>query len=135
MEHSEMLSLLKEYFGPLSNVRLVFLFGSVVRNMLGPESDIDVAVQFQRIPNTYELQNIKEDLTEKLHREIDLVTLNQASPILRMQVLKNGIPVLVKEAAEYCRFFTDTISQYDDLKRVRRPSENNILKGRIYAGP
>jgi len=64
---------------------------------------------------------------------VDLVILNQASPILRMQVLKNGVIIDRGDSTDYCEFFTDTIQQYEDLKRIRRASEENILKGGIYA--
>jgi hypothetical protein len=50
-----------------------------------------------------------------------------------MQVLKKGI--LLKKASEkmYNDFFTKTIKEYNDLKRIRKPQEENILRGRIYA--
>ncbi|MCI0416192.1 nucleotidyltransferase domain-containing protein [bacterium] len=133
MERSEIAKRVREFFDSSSNVQLVLLFGSSAMGTSGPESDVDIAVLFERVPGAYESQDLKEGLAEKLNREVDLIILNHASPILRMQVLKKGIPVLVKEQQHYCRFFTDTISQYDDLKRVRRASEENILKGRIYA--
>jgi uncharacterized protein len=132
MELSALVNLLKQYFQRLPEVRMVFVFGSAAREMLGPESDIDIAVQFEKIPDAFELQNLKADLADLLKREVDLIYLNQASPILRMQVLKNGILVFVTDQRLYSEFFTDTINQYDDLKRVRRASEEGILHGKIY---
>ncbi|MEQ8214237.1 MAG: nucleotidyltransferase domain-containing protein, partial [Smithellaceae bacterium] len=67
-----------------------------------------------------------------LKREIDIAVLNSASPVLKMQVLKKGIPVFTKDKKYYNQFFVDTINQYDDLKQTRKICEDNILKGRIY---
>jgi len=61
------------------------------------------------------------------------VNLDDASPILRMQVLKYGIRVYTRDVRRVNEFFVRTINEYDDLKRVRKPIEDNILKGRIYA--
>lgn len=51
---------------------------------------------------------------------------------LKMQVLKNGILIFKRDDKVYNKFFVNTINQYDDLKRVRKVCEDNILKGRIY---
>ena len=123
----------KEFFLAQSGIRLVFLFGSVVQGRLTSESDIDTAVLFETSPDALEIHRMAQSIAETLKREVDLVDLNQASPILRMQVLKNGILILCSDLKHYSEFFTSTIKQYEDLKRIRRPIEENILIGRIYA--
>ena len=133
MDPSVIIETVKELFSGKNGVQLVFVFGSAVQRRLGPESDIDIAVQFDRKPDPFYINHLKDLIAEKLKREVDLVVLNQASPILRMQVLKNGVLVYFSERMRYDQFFVDTINQYDDLKRVRRPGEESILKGRIYA--
>jgi hypothetical protein len=52
---------------------------------------------------------------------------------LKMQILKNGTLIYAIEKKYFHRFFTDTVNEYDDLKRIRKNCEDNILKGRIYA--
>jgi hypothetical protein len=41
--------------------------------------------------------------------------------------------VYTRDVRRVNEFFVRTINEYDDLKRVRKPIEDNILKGRIYA--
>lgn len=65
--------------------------------------------------------------------EADIVVLNNASPIIKMQVLKKGALLVNKDRRVYNEFFVKTVNEYDDLKRTRREIEDNILKGRIYA--
>jgi len=76
---------------------------------------------------------LTEELSSILGREVDLVALNQSSPVFKMQILKNGILIYSRNKKYYHQFFVDTLNQYDDLKRIRKPCEENILKGNIYA--
>jgi hypothetical protein len=64
--------------------------------------------------------------------DVDVVCLNTASPILAHQVLRHGKKILVRNPRADHAFFVRTINQYDDLKRIRRPIEQQILRGRIY---
>lgn len=68
-----------------------------------------------------------------IKRETDIVILNNSSPVIRMQVLKNGVILINKNRAIYNDFFVRTVKEYDDLKRVRKEAEENILRGKIYA--
>jgi len=123
---------LKEFFPEEPNVLLVFLFGSAVREQMRPESDIDIGILFKKEPDIFETNRLAGDLGHLLKREVDIANLNFSSPILKMQVLKNGILIQAKDDKYYHRFFVETLRQYFDLKQVRKICEENILKGRIY---
>lgn len=124
---------LKDYFKNKDEVLLVFIFGSAVNDRLTTESDIDIAVLFRHMPDFKKIIHLKDDLLELIKRETDIVILNNSSPVIRMQVLKNGVMVVNKDSAIYNDLFVRTIKEYDDLKRVRKETEDNILRGRIYA--
>ncbi len=51
------------------------LFGSVLRNDFGPESDIDVLVRFrtERTPGLFGIAGMERELAELLARRVDLV--------------------------------------------------------------
>jgi predicted nucleotidyltransferase len=121
--------LLSEY----QNAILVFLFGSCAKNDMTVFSDLDIAILFREKPDIYVLNELREKLEGTFHMAVDIVTLNNASPIIKMQVLKNGIVLVNKDARVYYKFFVNTVKEYDDLKRIRKEIEDNILKGRIYA--
>lgn len=131
---AEIVAKLTDFFGARSRVLLVFLFGSAASGKMTSDSDIDVGILFENEPDIYEINELKSELNEILKREIDLAVLNSASPVLKMQVLKKGLPAFAKDKKFYNQFFVDTINQYDDLKRIRKVCEDNILKGRLYAG-
>ena len=130
----KLLKPLKTFFKRRHKILLAFLFGSFATNCSRPSSDVDIGILFETVPDIYVINGLTEELSSILPRETDLVVLNHASPVLKMQILKNGILIYSSNKKYFHQFFADTVNQYDDLKRIRKNCEENILKGRIYAG-
>jgi predicted nucleotidyltransferase len=124
---------LKNLLSEYDNAILVFLFGSFAGDDVTLFSDLDIAIYFHDSPDIYMLNELREKLEGTLHIDVDIVVLNSASPVIRMQILKKGVLLINKDARVYNKFFVDTVKAYDDLKQNRKEIENNILKGRIYA--
>ena len=57
------------------NVVEIALFGSVLRDDFGPDSDIDVLVRFRpgQYPSLFGLSKMESDLAEMVGRRVDLV--------------------------------------------------------------
>lgn len=125
--------LLKAYFIEKHDVLLVFLFGSSAGKRMTSFSDIDIGLLFKKLPDIHKLNNMQDELRGMLKRDIDLIVLNEASPIIRMQIIKTGTLALQRDGSDFSKFYGDTVKQYDDLKIIRKKCEDNILKGRIYA--
>ena len=73
-------------------VRLA-LFGSVLREDFGPDSDVDVLVEFAEDahPGFFEITDLSDELSALLGgRRIDLVTPAGLSPFLRDRVLESA---------------------------------------------
>jgi predicted nucleotidyltransferase len=124
---------LKTFFKGRPKILLAFLFGSFASNCSRPSSDVDIGILFETVPDIYVINGITEDLSSILQREADLVVLNLASPVMKMQILKNGTLLYAIDKKYFHQFFADTVNEYDDLKRIRKNCEDSILKGRIYA--
>jgi len=124
---------LKAFFAKEQRILLAFLFGSFASKQIRPSSDVDIGIYFRTVPDVYATNNLIEKLSSLLQREADLIVLNHASPILKMQVLKTGMLIYVSDRKYFHQFFVDTVNQYDDLKRIRKNCEDSILRGRIYA--
>ncbi|HSU81484.1 MAG TPA: nucleotidyltransferase family protein [Thermoanaerobaculia bacterium] len=70
------------------HIRRLAFFGSVLRNDFGPESDVDVLVEFEPgyVPGLA-FFSIEEELSRILGRKVDLSTPGFLSPYFRDQVL------------------------------------------------
>lgn len=70
------------------HIRRLAFFGSVLRNDFGPESDVDVLVEFEpgHVPGLA-FFSIEEELSRILGRKVDLSTPGFLSPYFRDQVL------------------------------------------------
>lgn len=109
-------------------VAAVYLFGSVAAGRDHARSDVDVAVLYRDgyVPDGWARLELIADLSLRLGREVDVAVLNDASPILGMQVLRNGRRLMTFDERRVNRFFVDTVNQYADLKIVRRPIERAL---------
>jgi predicted nucleotidyltransferase len=69
------------------HIRRLALFGSVLRGDLGPDSDVDVLVEFDpdHIPGLA-FFSMQHELSQILGREVDLNTPQFLSPYFRQQV-------------------------------------------------
>ena len=123
---------LQTFFACEENVRLAFLIGSFAAGTARPDSDVDVAVLFGRVPDYMDVLGLRDRLSDLMEREADLVVLNDSGPVIRMQVLKTGIRLRAEKGA-YEEFFVRTVNEYDDLKQIRAPIEEAVLRKRIYA--
>jgi len=70
------------------HIRRLALFGSVLRDDFGPDSDVDVLVEFdpEHVPGL-EFFGMEIELSEMLGRKVDLNTPEFLSPRFRSQVL------------------------------------------------
>lgn len=125
---------LKDFFRQEKGVVAVYIFGSYAKkSKLAPE-DIDVAVLYERkeAPNPAKILERKENLSGLIKKDVDWVVMNRANPILKHQIFREGKLLLNNNPSHLNDFFARSLTEYEDIKRVRRPIEQSILKGRVY---
>ena len=133
LRNAKLVKSLKIIFKERQGILLAFVFGSFSSNRMRPSSDVDIGILFKTFPHRDAIVELTADLSSILKREVDLVVLNQGSPVLKMQILKYGILLYARNLKYFHQFFVATANEYDDLKRIRKVCEESILKGRIYA--
>lgn len=69
------------------------VFGSVARGEMGPDSDVDLLVEFESSPGFNGYMALKFYLEDLLGRKVDLVMRNALKPWARDIVLKEKIDV------------------------------------------
>lgn len=72
------------------NVKLIYLFGSVITERFNNESDIDIAIVADKILTGEMIYNIKMDLINSLNREIDLIDMNNCSLTVNKEIIYKG---------------------------------------------
>ena len=74
-------------------IRRLALFGSYARDEAGPESDVDLLVEFAEPPTFDRYMGLAEHLEELLGSRVDLVTAGSLKPRLRRYVERDLIRV------------------------------------------
>lgn len=128
---------LKTVLASHDNIVAALLFGSYVKGPVTPESDIDIAILYDRQRPYDFMQQLA--LCEKLRavvddRKVDLINLLKADPIIKRQIFSNCQVLVMKNKNAYNQLWVQSMNEYDDIKRIRKPMEDNILKGRIHGG-
>ena len=74
------------------HIRRLSLFGSILRDDFGPDSDIDMLVEFEsgRVPGLLSMAGLEIELSGILGRKADLRTAAELSRHFRQDVLKEA---------------------------------------------
>ena len=72
------------------HIKKLSLFGSALRDDFGPQSDIDVLVEFEarKTPSFFRLFDMEDELSEILGRKADLRTVEDLRPYFRQKVVE-----------------------------------------------
>ncbi len=75
-----------------NHIRRLSVFGSALRGQLGPDSDIDLLVEFEpsHTPGLFSIVRMEMELTEMLGRKADLRTPEDLSEYFRDEVVENA---------------------------------------------
>jgi predicted nucleotidyltransferase len=96
MKRDEVISILKGRRDELSSryhVSNVALFGSTARNEAGPESDVDILVDFPNPPTFDQYMGLKLELEDLLGKRVDLVTRRGLRERIRTFIEREAISV------------------------------------------
>lgn len=106
-------------------VLLAYLFGSLSRGKAG--NDVDLAILTRGRPAF----QLREAITGCLRTErVDLVDLQNASPVLRLEVIRTGRPLYVADGTIQDHFKLQTLNLYRDTAPLRR-RQRECLKWRM----
>ncbi len=75
-----------------NHIRRLSLFGSALRGQPGPDSDIDLLVEFEQggTPGLFSIVRMEMELAEVLGRKVDLRTLDDLSRYFRDEVKRDA---------------------------------------------
>ena len=115
-------------------VDLAYLYGSAHSDRFGLHSDIDIAVRFEKTfaSADYFLLTtpLETELQKLLNGKIDLTILNLAQPLLRYEVIKNGLILFAKDNERLALFHIRAYRDYEDFCHAQ-DFHINALKKRL----
>ncbi len=109
---------LRDLLSKDDNVLLAFIFGSLAVNRQRNDSDIDVAILYKDPPSGFKILYEIDKLSKSAGADVHLAVLNNASPLLKHQVMKNKINLVVKDEKLFGKFRENIMSQYEEYKYV-----------------
>lgn len=96
-----------------------YLFGSTAREESGPLSDVDVAVLFDETIGPEAQLGAAAQLHSSLERispqPVQIVILNDASPLLKHHVLRDGLVLVGQQAPKRVAFEASALCEYLDI--------------------
>ena len=113
----------------MREARFAYLFGSFLSDAFGSESDVDLAVDLGVPLGWKERSRLAEALSSAAGRDVDLVDLFTADPVIRMQVLRYGRLLVDHDSPARHRFEARALAEYFDLKIDRAPVEAAMVQG------
>lgn len=99
------------------NITFAYIFGSYAQGKIRVDSDIDIAIYLEKKIDIETYLEIKMYLSETCKREIDLIILNDATPLLKYEVYKKGILLFTRDRAIETSYKVKILFEYNDIKR------------------
>ena len=117
----------------MPDIVAIYLFGSQARKDAAPDGDVDLALLSQSKLDGRFRWTLQEELAAIAHRDVDLVDLRQASTVMRVQVLRDGIVLLDAQPRLRAAFEMTALSAYARLNEERRGILDDALaRGQIH---
>lgn len=111
----------------------VYLFGSGATSDFTSSSDIDLAFKAKSPVDQLVLWDLKNELSNLLGREVDLIDLEPADTVMRMQVVSTGVRIYCQNHTKSEAWDSLVYSMYLKLNEDRKEVIDEIAKsGKIY---
>ncbi len=137
MKNKKILNNIFKEFPPIlesNNIICAYIFGSLARGNSGKLSDVDIAVYVSSSLNRYEKFDLKIKLMKELGRilktdNIDILILNDAPPMLKHRVIKEGKIIYYREKEMMIDFEVRAVMEYLDFLPFIKKHTKEILYG------
>jgi len=105
---------------------LIYIFGSISKDKMRKDSDIDIAILTDRQIDEYKLFILSQKLADVLKREVDLVDLRKASSVFKVQIIKTGKLIYNSDNLRKMYFQMRAMRDYALLNEERMEIINKI---------
>ena len=128
----ELLERLKEFFSDRQELMFVWLFGSYATGHNNCYSDIDIAVYIRDnmlLDDVDWYLGLKAEIMELVNKEVDLVLLNNAKPLIKHAANMQKKVLLSRDELFEAEYSLRVIKEYNDVRYWARLSRQSLLGG------
>jgi predicted nucleotidyltransferase len=118
----------KDILMEYENIIFAYIFGSYAQGKIRSDSDIDIAIYLENSIDMETYFEIKISLMEACKREIDLVILNDATPLLKYEIYRNNILLFTRDKTEETNYKVKVLFEYNDINRYLDLSYNKTIE-------
>ena len=118
-------------------IRLAVIFGSTARGVGRETSDLDVGVLFER--GSRPAGSLEVALSRATHRRVDLVFLDEAPPLLRFEIARDGRTLVEKVPHSWTDFKARAMIDWWDwaplARRLQAAAVRRVREGAGHGTP
>jgi predicted nucleotidyltransferase len=104
----------------LPDVLAVYVYGSFARGEDWPGSDLDVAVLLPPGLLIPDVLGLISDISQRVHRDVDLVDLRRAGDVLRREVLDSGRLLYQADSEQVLAWEASALTRYGHYREEVR---------------
>jgi predicted nucleotidyltransferase len=123
----DLLDRLRERAVSLPEVKLAVLFGSTARDQARKDSDVDLGLLLDPVSRSERL-HVEAELARAAAREVDIVYLNEAPPLLRFEIARDGILLLEREEGLWTRCKVKAMVDWWDWAPIARRINRTMIQ-------
>ena len=118
-------------------VVLAVLFGSYAKGRARTESDIDIGIRWSADLPTGMRERVINRLERAVGGVVDSIDLSEASPLLRMEIARDGVVLVEREPGAWSDFRAHAMIDWWDFAPTARIMHGNgpIAEGEPSRGP
>lgn len=107
---------------------IAYIFGSFVKENETKDSDIDLAIYISEGElDTLEYLNLKRKLMDASSRQIDIVILNNANPLIKQEIFRDGEKLFSKDYKLESNLIVHSLFEYEDMKKYYDLSYESMI--------
>ncbi|MEN6414777.1 MAG: nucleotidyltransferase domain-containing protein [Veillonellales bacterium] len=130
--NDRLLQVLTPFLLSRTEIQFAWLFGSYATGRNTASSDIDIAIfvnDLRLLGDTDWYLGLKSDLMALTHKEIDLILLNNAKPLMKHAANMKKIVLLARDPLFEAEYALSVIKEYNDVRYWAQLSRQRLLGG------
>ncbi|MCX7781656.1 MAG: nucleotidyltransferase domain-containing protein [Negativicutes bacterium] len=131
-ENIPLINKLMDFFATKEEVLFAWLFGSYASGRNNRHSDVDIAIYVKETGLLLDLDwylSVKADLMALTKREVDLILLNTAKPLVKHVANRKKVVLLSRAPLFEAEYSLRVLKEYNDTRYWARRSRQRLLGG------